>query len=291
MTTAVVDRAVQRPTATRAPLGRLLRSELRLVLRRPRTLVVLGLLALVPVVAGIGIAIAADSGALGDERPDGGGMASLVEGNGLLLPVFSLVIAMTMLLPLVGAMLSADALAGEAASGTLRGLMVAPVGRARLLAVKAFGVAAVTALAVLLMTVTGAVAGVVLLGGDGMLTISGTTLPFGAGLGRVLLFAALVTFQVWALSAVALAVSAMTEHPLVVVAVALGLVIVSGVLNAIPALDWLTPVLITTSWGDLPDVISDPMPTGNLVEGLLRGGCYLLIGYSLALSRMLTRDG
>ncbi|WP_156754815.1 ABC transporter permease subunit [Actinokineospora pegani] len=291
MTTAVVDRAVQRPTATRAPLGRLLRSELRLVLRRPRTLVVLGLLALVPVVAGVGIAIAADSGALGAEGPNGGGMASLVEGNGLLLPVFSLVIAMTMLLPLVGAMLSADALAGEAANGTLRGLLVAPVGRARLLAVKAFGVAAVTLLAVLLMTVTGTVAGVVLLGGDGMLTISGTTLPFGAGLGRVLLFAALVTFQVWALAAVALAVSAMTEHPLVVVAVALGLVIVSGVLNAIPALDWLTPALITTSWGDLPDVISDPMPTGNLVEGVLRGGCYLVIGYSLALSRMLTRDG
>jgi len=284
--TAALDEP--RATARRAPLTRLLRSELRMVLRRPRTLIGLALLAMVPVVAGIGIAIATGSSS-GESVGDG--LASLVEGNGLLLPIFGLTMSMTMLLPLTGAMLAADALAGEAANGTLRGLLMAPVGRARLLAVKAFGVAAVSLFAVLLMAATGIVAGLLLLGGDGMLTSSGTTLSFGAGLGRVLLTVVLVTVQVWALAAVALAVSAWTEHPLIVVVVSLGVVIVSGVLSVIPALDWLTPALITTSWEAIPEVVKDPLPTATLLTGVLRAGCYILIGYSIALSRMLTRDG
>lgn len=270
----------------KAPLGRLLRSELRMVLRRPRTLVGLGLLASIPVVAGIGIAVAA-----GGDGPSELGLAGLVEGNGLVLPVFSLVIALNMLLPLTGAILAADALAGEAAAGTLRSLLIAPTGRARLLGVKAFGVAAVSLLAAALMAVTGVIAGMLLLGGSGMLTTSGTSLSFWPAMGRVLLAVLLVTVQVWALAAVALAVSAWTEHPLIVVAVSLGVVIVSGVLSAIPALDWLDPVLLTTSWESVGEVVRDPLPTGSLLEGALRAACYVVIGYSLALSRMLSRDG
>ncbi|HVK21237.1 MAG TPA: ABC transporter permease subunit [Actinokineospora sp.] len=291
MTAPTADLAtaeVSRPTARKAPLVRLLRSELRMILRRPRTLIMIGLLALVPVIAGIGIAIAASGD---DNGPVGDGIAALVDGNGLLLPVFALVLAMNMLLPLTGAMLAADALAGETASGTLRSLLLAPVSRPRVLAVKAFGVATVTLLVVLLMSLTGAVAGVILLGGDGMLTMSGTQLPFFDAIGRILLTALLVTVQIWALAAIALAVSSWTEHPLIVVVVALGVVILSGVLSAIPALDWLDPVLMTTSWESIPEVIRDPLPTGTLLEGVLRAGCYIVIGYSLALSRMLSRDG
>lgn len=281
---------LQRPDARRAPLGRLLRSELRMVLRRPRTLILVGLLALVPVIAGIGIWIAADASADSGNSVDEG-LAGLIDGNGLLLPVFALVIGLNMLLPLTGAMLAADALAGEAASGTMRTLLLAPVSRPRLLAVKAFGVATVTLFVVALMALTGTVAGVILLGGDGMMTMSGTTLPLGEALGRILLTVLLVAVQVWALAAVALAVSAWTEHPLIVVVVALGVVILSGVLSAIPALDWLDPVLMTTSWMGIPEVIRDPLPTGTLTEGVLRAACYIVIGYSLALSRMLSRDG
>ncbi|MGQ0838144.1 ABC transporter permease subunit [Actinokineospora sp.] len=276
------------PTVRRAPLVRLLRSELRMILRRPRNLIGIGLLAMVPVVAGIGIAIAADA-TEGD--PVGEGLAGLVAGNGLLLPIFALVVSLTMLLPLIGATLAADALAGEAGSGTMRNLLVAPVSRPRLLAVKAFGVGAVTLLAALVMAVTGIIAGMILLGGDGMLTLSGTSLSFGAGLGRVLLTVVLVSIQVWALAAVALAVSAWTENALIVVVVSLGFIIVSGVLSVIPALDWIDPFLLITSWESVGEVVSDPLPTGSLLEGVLRAVCYLVIGYSLALARMLTRDG
>jgi ABC-2 type transport system permease protein len=269
--------AVPAPVAVRrthAPLGRLLRSELRLILRRPRTLIALGLLVLVPIIAGIGIALAAgnpDSGGPGDGP---GALASIVNDNGLVLPVFALFMAMQLLLPMVGSMWAADAIAGEASTGALRNLLVAPVGRARLLAIKAFGITGVT-----------------VLGGSGMLTMSGTTLTFWPAMGRIVLSALLVWFQILAVAAVALAISTLTEHPLVVMAATLGGIIVFGVLNAISSLDWLHPVLITQSWITLVDVMRDPMPTDGIVQGILRGACYIAIGYSLAFARMLTKDG
>lgn len=279
-------------TRTHAPFGRLLRSELRLTLRRPRSLIALGLLILVPVIAGIGIAATADNPQGGGGNDQGPGvLASIVDNNGLVLPVFALFMALQLLLPMVGAMWSADALAGEASTGALRNLLVAPVGRARLLAVKAFGVAITTIIGVALMTLSGIIAGMLLLGGSGMLTMSGTTLTFWPALGRILLAASLVTIQIFAVAAVALAISTLTEHPLIVMAVSLGGIIIFGILNAISALSWLHPYLITNSWFGLVDVMRDPMPTDNITEGILRAGCYIIIGYSLAFARMLTKDG
>lgn len=278
---------------TKAPLGRLLRSELRFMIRRPRTLVAFGLLVIGPILAGIAMAVATDvpTGGGGPSDQAIEGVAALVANNGLILPVFVLMLCMVMLLPMLGAMWSADALAGESQTGALRGLLLAPVSRVRLLAVKAFGVAVLTFVAVAIITVVGIIAGLTILGGDGLLTMSGTTLPFGQSLGRLALLAVLVTIQVWAVAAIALAISAATEHPLVVMAAALGGIIVFTILNNISALDWLHPFLLTDGWDGLADVIRDPMPTDGIMTGVLRAACYIVIGYSLALAKMSTKDG
>ena len=290
MTTLTATIPVAR-ARTHAPIGRLFRSELRLVLRRPRTLIALGLLVLVPVIAGIGIAVTANNPQSAGPNDGPGALAAIVDNNGLVLPVFVLFMAMQMLLPMVGAMWAADAVAGEASTGAMRNLLVAPVGRARLLAVKAFGVATATVIGVALMTLSGIISGMLLLGGSGMLTMSGTTLTFWPSFGRIMLAAVLVIIQVFAVAAVALAISTLTEHPLVVMAVALGGIIIFGVLNAISALSWLHPYLITQSWFGMVDVMRDPMPTNNITEGIIRAACYMVIGYSLAFARMLTKDG
>jgi ABC-2 type transport system permease protein len=270
----------------RAPLVRLLRSELRWVLRRPRTQIALGLLALVPVLIGIGI-VATDG-------PDGSGLLTQVAGNGLVLPIAALSIALALLLPLAVTMAAADALAGESAHGTLRGLLLAPVSRARLVLVKAIGVLAVAVAAVAAVTVLGIVTGLVLVGSSGtahgMLTLSGTEIGPGSALLRVSLAAAWTVGQLAAVGAVALAVSSATEHPLVVLAAVLGGLIVFGVLSAIPAQDWLQPVLLTTGWFAITDVLRDPLPLDGLVSSSVRAGCYLLIGLALTLARTATRE-
>ncbi len=272
--------------AASAPLTRLLRSELRWVLRRPRTQIALGLLALVPVLIGIGI-VATDS-------PGGSGLLTQIAGNGLVLPVAALSISLTLLLPLAVTMAAADALAGESAHGTLRGLLLAPVSRPRLVLVKAIGVLAVAVTAVTAVAVLGMVTGLVLIGPsestNGMLTLSGTEVGPGSALLRVSLAAAWTVGQLAAVGAVALAVSSATDHPLVVLAAVLSGLIVFGVFSAIPALDWLQPILITTGWFAIVDVLRDPLPLDGLASSSLRAGCYLVVGVGLTLLRTTTRE-
>ncbi len=266
----------------RAPMTRLLRSELRWVLYRPRTQVALGLLALVPVLIGVGIVLA--------DSP-GGGLLTQVAGNGLVLPVAALSISLALLLPLTVTMAAADALAGESSHGTLRGLLLAPVSRGRLLVVKTVGVLAVAVAAVTAVAVVGVLTGIVLVGGtDGMLTLSGTELGPGAGLLRVSLAGVWTVGQLAAIGAVALAVSSATDHPLVVLAATLGGVIIFGVLSALPALEWMQPLLLTSGWSAIVDVLRDPLPFGELLTSSYRAGCYLLIGLALALARITTRE-
>lgn len=287
MTAATLtDAPVRTSMPTHAPIGRLLRSELTVVFRKPRTWIALVLLALVPVVIAIGVEIA--------KGPRGGGGGPLLGnlvGNGLVLPVVALTVTLAVLLPLVGAMWSADALAGESSHGTLRGLLLAPVGRVRTLVVKTFGVAVAVLAASVLIAVVGMITGLVLIGSHGMITLDGTTLSFGAALLRVAIAAGWVAVQVWAVCAVALAVSACTDHPMVVMAATLAGAIVFGVLGTIPSLDWLQPYLLTTGWGSVTDVLRDPMPTDGLLHGMALAGCYALIGWSLALARVSTKDG
>src|SRR3989442_6010211 len=103
MTTLAVPAPVVRQR-THAPIGRLLRSELRLVLRRPRTLIALGLLILVPVIAGVGIALTAGNPDNGGPSEGPGALAAIVNNNGLVLPVFVLFMTLIQtLLPMVGA--------------------------------------------------------------------------------------------------------------------------------------------------------------------------------------------
>ncbi|NMO89862.1 ABC transporter permease subunit [Actinomycetospora sp. TBRC 11914] len=274
-------------TRTTAPLGRLLGAELRWVLRRPRTLVVLGLLGLVPLAIAIGIATTG-----GPSAGRGPGLVAQVAGNGFVLPVVALGLSLALLLPLAVASAGADAIAGEAATGTLRGLLLAPVGRLRLVVMKSAGVVTVAVLAVLVVAVVGMVAGTVVVGGaqGTLVTLSGTTLGVGEALGRIGLVAVWTVGQLLAVGAVALAISTLTEHPLVVLACVLGGLIVFGVLSAIPSLDWLQPVLLTTGFSAGTDVLRDPMPLDGLGSSTVRALVYVVLGLAVTAWRMRRRD-
>lgn len=280
---------VSAPRAAHAGLFRLYRAELRWIFRRPRTQVVLGLLAAVPVVIGIGLTIGRATG----NGPGNGGDSLLTSaaGNALVLPIAALTLALNLLLPLTSAMSAGDALSGELAHGTLRGWLLAPVSRGRLLAVKALGVATFVFTSVLLMAVMGVVTGLAMNGTGGLFTLSGTTLSFPRALGTIALAVVWVSVQLWAIAAVALAISACTEHPMLVVVSVLAGTIVSSVLLLLSAVDWLHPFLLPKSWDSMLDVLRDPIPTSGLIEGLVRAVCYIAIGLSLAYARLSTRDG
>src|SRR5690606_34536818 len=186
----------------RAPLSRLVLAEVRWIFRRPRTLVVLALLAIFPPIIGISIVLAGPGEASG-EAP----LFVAAATSALSIPLGSFMMLMSLFLPLAVAMAGADAIAGEQSVGALRGWLVAPVSRGRLLAVKVFGVLAVALVAAGLVALTGLTTGLILNGMDGIITLSGTTLGFADALGRIGLAVAWVTLQLLAVGAVALAIS------------------------------------------------------------------------------------
>lgn len=276
-----------RLTKARVALPRLLWAELRWVFRRPRTRVVLGLLAAIPVLIGIVLTFA-DGGPTGEADPP---VFVTLASSALALPIGALTMLMSLLLPLAVTSSSGDAIAGEQANGTLRGWLLAPVSRGRLLLVKAFGVAVVGLVGAGLVGTTGFLTGIVSNGTDGLITLSGTTLPLLDALGRVAIAVGWVAVQLWALGAVALAISACTEHPMLVLATVLGGVIVSQVLLVFESLDWLHPFLLPASWDALINLVRDPIWWDGLGDGVLRAACYLAIGLSLAYARLVTSDG
>lgn len=281
--TAPVDLPAAVPAA---PLGRLLAAEVRWVLRRPRTLVLLGVFALIPILIAIGVTVA-DRGA-----GPGRGLIGAVAGNGLVLPVAAMTVSLALLLPLAVAMAAADAIAGEAAAGTLRGLLLAPVGRLRLVVMKASGVLVVAVAAVAVLAVVGVLAGLLVVGGaqGQLVTLSGTTLGLGEALARVALVGVWTVGQLLAVGAVALAISAVTEHPLIVLAAVLAGLIVFGVLGAIPTLDWLQPYLLTSGWSAGADALRDPLPLDRMIDATLRALCYLAVGAGVTVATMRRRD-
>lgn len=293
MTTATATETLAagwHPARQRVPIARLLRAELRWIFRRPRTLIVLGLLAVIPVIIGIAIQLAggADSGAgPGGDAP----VFVTAASSALALPIGALTVTLGLLLPLAVAMAGGDALAGEQSHGTLRGWLLAPVSRGRVLGVKAFGVGVVALTAVALIATTGLATGLIINGTDGLFTLSGTTLSITDALVRTGIAVGWVALQLLAIGSVALAISACTEHPMLVVACVLGGLIVSQVLLLFSALDWLHPFLLPDSWTALTDLMLDPVAAGSLAEGALRAGSYVVIALGLAYARMLTRDG
>lgn len=122
--------------------------ELVKLFRRPRTWVTIGLLCLLRTIVAVFLAVTDVA-----PRPgEGPALLSAVLANGALFPAAALGIVLPLFLPVAVAVISGDAIAGEAAGGTLRYLLVRPVGRTRLLVAKltsvmVFLLVAVTAVA------------------------------------------------------------------------------------------------------------------------------------------------
>jgi ABC-2 type transport system permease protein len=98
--------------------------------------------------------------------------------NGSLFSVAALAIVLPLFLPIAVAVIAGDSVAGEAQGGTLRYLLIRPVGRTRLLVAKLAAVFAFVAVSVVIVAVSGFVTGRLLLGNQplsaAVTSVSGT---------------------------------------------------------------------------------------------------------------------
>src|SRR5438874_6803899 len=111
----------------------MLGSELRLLFGRARTRAALGALAGVPILLAVAVKLSGGPRGRGDDGP---AFLSQVSHNGVFAAMAGLTVVLPFFLPLGVALVAGDTIAGEASMGTLRALLVRPVGRTRLLASK-----------------------------------------------------------------------------------------------------------------------------------------------------------
>lgn len=265
---------------------RLFASELHLMFGRRRNQV--GLAVLFGLVVMLGVALKVS--ALRHPGTRGGDLFSLVAGNGVFLGFAGLTVEIALFLPLAISVLAGDAVAGEANLGTLRYLLVAPVGRGQLLVVKACALAVGALSGALLVALAGVTVGVALFGAGSLTTLSGTQLGLGDGLLRLALAAAYVAVGLAALGMLGLFISTLTEQPIAATVATAMVSTLLWILDAVPQLDWLHPWLLVDRWSAFVDLLRDPVFTDRMVAGLWVDLAYGAVFLLLAWLRFRAKD-
>ncbi len=280
---ALPDTAFRSRPALGLPL---LASEISVLFRRRRTWAMLASLALIPVLIALAVRLTSS------RPPSGRGPAFLdqVSQNGLFVSFVGLLVSVPLFLPLTVGVVAGDTIAGEASSGTLRYLLIAPAGRTRLLIVKYLATAVFCVAATLSVAIAGALIGAALFPIGPVTLLSGDSIAVGDSIVRSLLIAAYITVSLLGLSAIGLFISTMTDVPVGAMATTIVLSVVSQVLDSLPQLDWLHPWLFSHYWLGFADLLRQPISWDSFGSNALLQCGYIVVFGALAFGRFTTKD-
>jgi ABC-2 type transport system permease protein len=262
------------------------RTEVAKQARRPRTYVALGIAVLIPLIATIALKANPPTPQGGDE-----GLFALAPNSGILVAVAMLRFMSRFLLVLIAALFAGDAVAGEAAWGNLRYLLVRPIRRPQLLGAK-LGVSALLALAAtVLIAVIGLTAGGIAFGWSGVsVPLSGLSQSAGQLLWNVVLATLYVAWSLAAVVAVAFFVSTLTDVPSGGVGAGIGLYIVSQILDSISSVGsirYALPTHYLDAWNVL---FFGRGPNADMLRGILLQLAYVVVFCGLAFWRFERKD-
>jgi ABC-2 type transport system permease protein len=284
-TAAATTAAAPAAPAARIRPFALLGSELATLFRRRRTLAMLGALALVPILIAVAVRItsAGDSGR-------GPAFLARISENGLFVAFTALIVSIPLFLPMTVGVVAGDTIAGEASHGTLRYLLVAPASRARLLLVKYAGAAVFAIAATTVLVVVGVIIGAILFPVSDPVLISGQTVGPGDFALRCVLLIGYVVLSLLGLSAIGLFISTLTTVPVGAMAATIVLAAVSQILDNLPQLDAIHPLLFSHLWLGFGDLLRSPIAWDSYGQNALLQACYVAVFGAAAFLRFGTKD-
>ncbi|MFB4265180.1 ABC transporter permease [Nonomuraea sp. GTA35] len=265
-----------------------LRVEIVRQFKRRRTLGMFALLLALPWILVIAFQIGPQSSSQGQSALR---MSDLATQSGLNFAAFVLSVSASFLLVVAVALFCGDTVASEANWSSLRYLLAAPIPRDRLLRQKLIVALGYSAAAVICLPLMGLLAGTLAFGWDDI-TVPGTgeTIPaldvlprFGIVIGYALVSQLVV-------AALAFLVSTMTDSPLGAVGGAVGLWIVSTILQAVEALGVVREFLPTfwnTAW---TDALMPELDWSGMVKGASVSVTYAAILIAVAFRRFRRKD-
>ncbi len=177
------------------------------------------------------------------------------------------------LLVAVISIFNGDTVASEANWSTLRYLLASPVPRIRLLFQKLKVSLTLSAFAILILVATSWIVGQLAFGTTPLVTPLGVTMQNGMAIQRLLIVAAYLAINLFSVAGLAFYLSVATDVPLGAVGGAIGIMILSNILDAISGLgslrNWL-PTHYAFSWFDALSANID-------WTAMIRGASYALI--------------
>jgi len=259
--------------------------EARFVFGRARVRALLAFLAAVPVFLALAVYLSG-----GPSAGHGPAFLDQASHNAFFTSLAGLAVTMPFFVPLAVAVVAGDSVAGEASLGTLRYLLVRPAGRSRLLLAKGAVIAAFCLTAGLVVTVAGLLAGLAFFPHGVVVTLAGTTVPFVDGVARSLVAGLVVGASMWGLASVGLAVSTFTDAPIAAMAITIGAVIVSAILDSVSQVAFLHPWLLTNYWTAFTGLAGSPLQWHEIWKDLVLQAGYVAVASGVAWARMTSRD-
>ena len=268
--------------------------ELRKLALRPRVWLSIGLLCALPALVAVLLSVSD----LAPPPGQGGAFLSAVLHNGTLYPAAALAMVLPVFLPLAVAVFAGDAIAGEAATGTLRYLLVRPVARPRVLAAKLVALAVFTVLAVLLVAATSLVVGLVLFGtgaeavgqAGGATSLSGVTLGPGDLALRLVAAIGYIVVSMIGFGSIALFFSTLSDSAIGAALAALAVLIASSIMETLQAANAIKPYLPTNYWLSWIDFFRDPILWRNIDRGLVLQACYIVLFFGASWANFASKD-
>ncbi|MGP4083177.1 ABC transporter permease [Streptomyces sp. KR55] len=263
-----------------------LRVELVRQLKRRRTLVMFGILAVLPFVLVVAFAI-------GGEPDAGGDRITLMDSataSAANFAAVNLFVSAGFLLVVPVALFCGDTVASEASWSSLRYLLAAPVPRARLLWSKLVVGLGLSLAAMMLLPVVALAVGIAAYGWGPLQIPTGGALDAGTAAQRLVVVVAFIFVSQLVTAGLAFWLSTKTDAPLGAVGGAVGLTIVGNVLDAVTALgDWrhFLPAHWQFAWADAVQ----PSPEwSGMIQGTAISLTYALVLFALAFRGFARKD-
>ncbi|MGI8718107.1 MAG: ABC transporter permease [Lapillicoccus sp.] len=268
----------------------MIRVELVKLFRRPRTWLAIILLNALPTLVAVLVSVTGVS-----VRPGRGpAFLAAVLANGSLFAIAALAIVLPLFLPVAVSVVAGDSVAGEAQAGTLRYLLIRPVGRTRLLVAKLVATFVFVLVSVVSVAGVGFLVGRTLLGqqplSQAIISISGTTLTPAQMAWRLVLAIGYIAFSMLGVAAMAVLLSTLSDSPLAASLGALAFLIGSSLLLTIDAADDLQPYLPTRYWLSFVDLFRDPVLWSDVQRGVALQAGYVVVLLAAAWANFMTKD-
>jgi ABC-type transport system involved in multi-copper enzyme maturation permease subunit len=255
--------------------------------RRRRTLIAYSILMVLPWVL-VGAFEISGPASGGNGTP---GLVVAATNGGLNFTAFSFFVSAGFLLVVIVALFCGDTIASEANWSSLRYLLAAPVPRARLLRQKLAVAATYSVLAILTFALMSMIAGTVAFGWHPLrLPGSGIDVATGPALGRLAVVFGYILITETVVAGLAFLLSVSTDSPLGAVGGAVGLIIVSNILDAITALGGWREILPSHWQFAWISALQSQITWTGMIEGAAVSVSYAIVLFALAFRRFRTRD-